>query len=62
MGIVKRKNLEFVPDATQSTRKRICCSHILLGMSSCESNRKAMYRNLSNQKANPALKTKTGNK
>ena len=27
-----------------------------------ESNRKAMNRNLSNQKANPALKTKTGNK
>ena len=27
-----------------------------------ESNRKAMNRNWSNQKANPALKTKTGNK
>ena len=27
-----------------------------------ESNRKAMKRNWSNQKANPALKTKTGNK
>ena len=26
------------------------------------SNRKAMNRNWSNQKANPALKTKTGNK
>ena len=26
------------------------------------SNRKAMYRNWRNQKANPALKTKTGNK
>ena len=26
------------------------------------SNRKAMYRNWSNQKANPALKTKAGNK
>ena len=26
-----------------------------------ESNRKAMNRNWSNQKANPALKTKTGN-
>ena len=28
----------------------------------CKSNRKAMNRNWSNQKANPALKTKTGNK
>ena len=27
-----------------------------------KSNRKAMNRNWSNQKANPALKTKTGNK
>ena len=27
-----------------------------------ESNRKAMNRNWSNQKANPALKTKVGNK
>ena len=27
-----------------------------------ESNRKAMNRNWGNQKANPALKTKTGNK
>ena len=27
-----------------------------------ESNRKAMNRNWSNQKANPALKTKAGNK
>ena len=27
-----------------------------------KSNRKAMTRNWSNQKANPALKTKTGNK
>ena len=31
-------------------------------VSSFESNRKAMNRNWSNQKANPALKTKTGNK
>ena len=29
---------------------------------SCKSNRKAMNRNWSNQKANPALKTKAGNK
>ena len=28
----------------------------------CENNRKAMNRNWSNQKANPALKTKAGNK
>ena len=28
----------------------------------CESNRKAMNRNWSNQKSNPALKTKAGNK
>ena len=28
----------------------------------CKSNRKSMNRNWSNQKANPALKTKTGNK
>ena len=28
----------------------------------CKSNRKAMNRNWSNQKANPALKTKAGNK
>ena len=28
----------------------------------CESNRNAMIRNWSNQKANPALKTKAGNK
>ena len=28
----------------------------------CRSNRKAMNRNWSNQKANPALKTKAGNK
>ena len=27
----------------------------------CKSNRKAMNRNWSNQKANPALKTKAGN-
>ena len=27
-----------------------------------KSNRKAMNRNLTNQKANPVLKTKTGNK
>ena len=30
--------------------------------SAYKSNRKAMKRNWSNQKANPALKTKTGNK
>ena len=28
----------------------------------CKSNRRAMNRNWSNQKANPALKTKAGNK
>ena len=28
----------------------------------CKSNRKSMNRNWSNQKANPALKTKAGNK
>ena len=33
-------------------------TRILLG----KSNRKAMKRNWGNQKANPALKTKTGNK
>ena len=32
------------------------------GASSSKSNRKAMNRNWSNQKANPALKTKAGNK
>ena len=44
--------------------------YCILNMSSSEnkdiiktkSNRKAMNRNWSNQKANPALKTKTGNK
>ena len=34
----------------------------LLRGAKCESNRKAMNRNRSNQKANPALKIKTGNK
>ena len=35
---------------------------IMMGRISSRSNRKAMDRNWSNQKANPALKTKTGNK
>ena len=34
----------------------------LLILQDTESNRKAMNRNWSNQKANPALKTKAGNK
>ena len=35
---------------------------VSLKVFSSKSNRKAMNRNWSNQKANPALKTKTGNK
>ena len=35
---------------------------VLNTFSSTKSNRKIMNRNGSNQKANPALKTKTGNK
>ena len=34
----------------------------LCSLTICKSNRKAMNRKWSNQKANPALKTKTGNK
>ena len=49
-----------------------CILHVLMPISvpflpfmcfeTNESNRKAMDRNRSNQKANPAVKTKTGNK
>ena len=40
-----------------------CFSFLLaVGSSKPKSNRKAMNRNWSNQKANPALKTKAGNK
>ena len=41
-----------------------CLVHVsfLLAMRVYGSNRKAMNRNWSNQKANPALKTKAGNK
>ena len=42
------------------TRKRQIL--IKLSVDDNESNRKAMNRNWSNQKANPALKTKTGSK
>ena len=35
---------------------------VLKSISVSESNRKTMNRNWSNQKANPALKTKAGNK
>ena len=57
--------------ATQSTfwtNTGIPLIHVCLTLSLClieanlTSNRKAMNRNWSNQKANPALKTKTGNK
>ena len=37
-------------------------SDSLCNCSMCKSNRKAMNRNWDNQKANPAVKTKTGNK
>ena len=38
--------------------KEVCCQQL----SDFKSNRKAMNRNWSNQKTNPALKTKAGNK
>ena len=50
------------------SRAELCFGHVvevILNQHAAESNRsnrKAMNRNWSNQKANPALKTKTGNK
>ena len=46
---------------TPPSLKYFCCT-IEESFTAHESNRKAMNRNWSNQKANPALKTKTGNK
>ena len=45
-----------IPDYFQTSEPPIICYNYN------KSNRKAMNRNWSNQKANPALKTKTGNK
>ena len=42
-------------------RKAVACEFLALFILS-KSNRKVMNRNWCNQKANPALKTKTGNK
>ena len=44
------------------SRANVSISEISNELNEGESNRKAMNRNCSNQKANPALKTKTGNK
>ena len=54
---------EILHDAQNGFRKnRSTVDHISSLTSIIESNRKAMNRNWSNQKANPALKTKAGNK
>ena len=50
----------FMPTRTGS--KVYLCGLLVYVNSVNESNRKAMNRNWGNQKANPALKTKTGNK
>ena len=58
------------PDSTLGKRKIVIGMLIASMMNkkivrhfqACESKRKAMNRNWSNQKANPALKTKAGNK
>ena len=52
-GIVDVMTIQIVPNfAPADYKESIMC---------LKSNRKAMNRNLNNQKANPALKTKTGN-
>ena len=48
-------------DWVDNTGRKIC-RLLLLEFSLCKSNRKAMNRNWSNKKANPAHKTKAGNK
>ena len=45
-----------------SVQKPFPLNKMTLRMTLSKSNRKAMHRNWSNQKANPALETKTGNK
>ena len=54
-------SLVLIPDTDSSTFTKGCAHYGQLILV-YKSNRKAMNRNWSNQKANPALKTKTGNK
>ena len=59
-NVLSPRDLVFRPENMDETVPHTPNNYQLISVN--ESNREAMNRNWSNQNANPALKTKTGNK